>query len=257
MENKIISPQNNIVANISETEESLREAALKSLINTPIPNEELMDTIPLFLNRHILQRILFLDKIYQNILNLNGVIMEFGVRWGANLATLALLRSIYEPYNPFRKIIGFDTFDGFPEVHTHDGEDVSIAVGSHTVTKDYEEYLSSILSLIEKSAPISHLKKFELVKGDAVDTVENYIMRHQETLVSLAYFDFDIYLPTIKVLETIKPRLLNGSILAFDELNYTRYPGETIAFLEFFCGKNPKVIRSPISSAVSYVVYET
>ena len=64
MKNKIISPQNNIVANISETEEGLREAALQSLINTPIPNEELMDTIPLFLNRHILQRILFLDKIY-------------------------------------------------------------------------------------------------------------------------------------------------------------------------------------------------
>jgi len=257
MTEKFISQENNIVANISDTEEGLREAALRSLLETPIVNEELMDNIPLFLNRHLLQRILFLDKIYQNILTLNGVVMEFGVRWGANLATLALLRSIYEPYNPYRKIIGFDTFDGFPEIHPNDGQDVSVAVGSHKVTESYEEYLASILYMIEKSAPISHLKKFELVKGDAVQTVEDYIARHQETLVALAYFDFDIYLPTIKVLESIKPRLLNGSILAFDELNYARYPGETLAFLEFFCGRNPKVIRSPLSSAVSYVIYET
>ena len=39
--------------------------------------------------------------------------MEFGVRWGQNLITLNNLRGIYEPFNHSRKIIGFDTFEGF------------------------------------------------------------------------------------------------------------------------------------------------
>ena len=36
--------------------------------------------------------------------------MEFGVEWGSTLSLLIKLRSIHEPYNYSRKIIGFDTF---------------------------------------------------------------------------------------------------------------------------------------------------
>ena len=39
--------------------------------------------------------------------------MEFGVEWGSTLSLLIKLRSIHEPYNYSRKIIGFDTFSGF------------------------------------------------------------------------------------------------------------------------------------------------
>ena len=51
---------------------------------------------------------------YIKIIHKEGVIMEFGIRWGQNTALLAALRGLYEPYNIKRKIkIGFDIFDGF------------------------------------------------------------------------------------------------------------------------------------------------
>jgi len=53
--------------------------------------------------------------LYRMIFDVPGVIMEFGVHRGRRLALLAALRGGYEPYNPHRRIIGFDTFTGFPQ----------------------------------------------------------------------------------------------------------------------------------------------
>ena len=36
--------------------------------------------------------------------------------------------------------------------------------------------------------PMSHLKRFELVKGDAAETIPQYLKAHPETIVSLADF---------------------------------------------------------------------
>jgi hypothetical protein len=36
------------------------------------------------------------------------------------MALFTTLRNIYEPYNMSRKIIGFDTFEGFPSVSPQD-----------------------------------------------------------------------------------------------------------------------------------------
>ena len=68
------------------------------------------------LKRQSLSRILYHDFLYQKIVNVPGVICEFGVQWGATLAQLINLRGIHEPFNHSRKVYGFDTFEGFPEV---------------------------------------------------------------------------------------------------------------------------------------------
>ena len=47
--------------------------------------------------------------------------MEFGTRWGPNLAQFPALRGIYEPFNRHGKGIGFDTFSGFPKIENQDG----------------------------------------------------------------------------------------------------------------------------------------
>ena len=73
------------------------------------------------LKRNTLARILYLDDIYKKILDKPGVVCEFGVQWGATLSTLMNLRSIYEPYNGSRTIFGFDTFQGFADLHDNDG----------------------------------------------------------------------------------------------------------------------------------------
>ena len=223
---------------------------------SPIIQEETLNNLGLFINRKNLSRIIFMHNMYQKILDVNGIVMEFGVRWGQNLSLFQNFRGMYEPFNHTRKIVGFDTFKGFPSVDAKDGNSEVAAAGSYSVTDKYEEYLSQILDYHEKESPISHLKKYELVKGDATKSLEDYLKKHPETIVALAYFDFDIYEPTKRCLELIKTRLGKGSIIGFDELNHPEFPGETIAFDELLGISNYKIIRSPITPLPSYIVIE-
>ena len=88
--------------------------------NAPIPNEELFSNIGLFIDRRNISRILWINELYSQITELHGNIIEFGTRFGANLSLFTSFRGIYEPYNYNRKIIAFDTFEGFPELDKKD-----------------------------------------------------------------------------------------------------------------------------------------
>ena len=83
----------------------------------------------------------------------------------------------------------------------------------------YEIFLDKVIQLQESVNPLNHIKKFEVIKGDAVTKLDDYLNEHPETIVALAYFDFDIYKPTKQCLELISSRLTKGSVIGFDELN--------------------------------------
>ena len=220
-----------------------------------IPKPEILSNLGLFLNSKNLSRILFMNYLYQKIIDVQGVVFDLGTRWGQNLSLFSSYRGIYEPYNRHRKIIGFDTFKGFIEVTPEDGESDLMNPGNVTVSANYENYLNEIMKCHEQDNPLSHIKKFSIVKGDANITVPDYIESNPETIISLAYFDFDVYKPTAKVLETIIPRLTRGSVLGFDELNDPDSPGETIALMEKIGLNNIKLKRYRYSSRVSYFVF--
>ena len=238
----------------SEKELAGRDSFFNLFRNAPIPDAELLDNAGLFINRQNLSRILFMHELYQKIVPIHGVIMEFGVRWGQNLALFESFRGIYEPYNYNRKLIGFDTFSGFPEMHEKDGGKTD--KGAYNVTSNYESYLEKVLSYHETESPIPHKKKFELVKGDATVTIDNYLAEHPETIVAFAYFDFDIYLPTKKCLEAIMDRVTKGSVIAFDELNCPDFPGETAALKEVIGLAKYSIRRSPLNPLCSYIVID-
>lgn len=245
-----------ILTKSSEEEKNFRSKFIEQFKNTPIPDNEILSNLVLFQNRQSISDLLFKHEMYKKILEVNGVIMEFGVRWGKNLALFESLRGIYEPHNYTRKIIGFDTFEGFPSVHKKDGDSEIIQKGSFSVTEGYERYLEEILNYHEKESPISHIKKFELIKGDATLTLERYLNENPQTIIALAYFDFDIYEPTKKCLELIKNHITKGSIIGFDELNHGDFPGETIALKEVFGLDKFRIIRTPFSTYCSYIVVE-
>lgn len=226
----------------------------KRLRESSIPDNELLDNIGVYLTRQALSRINFMQELYKKIVPVHGVIMEFGVRWGQNMALFSTLRGIHEPYNYNRKIIGFDTFEGFPSVSNEDG--ASVSKGDYGVTSGYENELSGILSFHEQNSPIPHKKKHELVKGDAIESLPAYLNRHPETVIALAYFDFDLYKPTKACLEAILPYLTKGSVLAFDELNCPEFPGETLALKEVLGLSKYAIRRDPNSPLTSYLVIE-
>lgn len=240
----------------SSEESQVRDEFVRTFRECPIPDSEILGNLGLFLSSKNLSRILFMNHLYQQIIDIQGIVIEFGVRWGQNSSLFAALRGIYEPFNRHRKIVGFDTFKGFPALTAKDGRSKLMRVGADSVTKNYVQYLARVMELQEKDNPLGHIKKFELVAGDAVVEIDKYLTAHPETIVALAYFDFDLYEPTRKCLEAIRPHLVRGSLLGFDELNDPDSPGETVALKEVLGLNKIHLKRFRYASRVSYMVVE-
>lgn len=43
---------------------------------------ELIGNLPMFIKRQDLSRLFFFKEIYEKIVNIHGMVIEFGVRWG-------------------------------------------------------------------------------------------------------------------------------------------------------------------------------
>ena len=240
----------------SSNEISRRKKLFEMLRICPIPNAELLENLGLFVSKADFSNMLYIHELYKKQLDIHGIIIEFGVRWGRNLALFETFRGIYEPFNWNRKIVGFDTFKGFSSVSDKDGNADIASVSSYNVTKNYELYLEKILDLHEQEGVILNRKGYELIKGDASIKIKDYLYKHPETIISLAYFDMDIYKPTKECLKIIQKHLTKGSIVAFDELNFDIFPGETIALKEVFGLDKYKLIHTQYSSTRSYLIID-
>lgn len=240
----------------SEEESKLRNSFVQHFRDCPISDADILQNLGLFLTSKNLSRILFMHHIYTLQIPVHGVIMEFGTRWGQNLALFAALRGIYEPFNRMKKIIGFDTFAGLKNVNLYGkNEDGStLHEADFSCTLGYAKYLDRVMDFQEKDNPLSHVKKYSIQEGDASIQLEKYLKTFFETVISLAFFDFDIYQPTRNCLEMIKPHLVKGSVLAFDEICDHDAPGETKALNEVFGLNNIRLQRFPQASRVSYFI---
>ena len=206
--------------------------------------------------RQDIARFLVRYEIFKECLPVNGSSVECGVYAGAGLMSWMQFSSILEPYNYMRKVIGFDTFEGFPSIHEKDlkGTSQYLEPGAlQTADGTYGELLR-LADIHDHNRPLGHLPKIELVQGDACRTMPDYIERNPHLLVSLLYLDFDIYEPTKAALDHLYPRVVRGGIVAFDELNCEQYPGETTAMLEVV--GMPALRRLPYDPMISYFVKE-
>ena len=84
-------------------------------------------------------------------------------------------------------------------------------------------------------------------------TIPAFLKENQHTLVSLLYLDFDIYEPIKLAIKEFLPRMPKGSIIAFDELNDPKYPGETVALLEELDLNNYKLESMPFEPHISWI----
>ena len=238
----------------SPTEVEAYERIVRSFRNWPISDKEVLKDLPLFLTRQTLGHTLFIHHLYQQILDVPGSIFEFGVSWGRTTNLFLALRSMLEPYNFGRFVYGFDTFSGFPNVDENDGGNSMVNKGSLDLPAGYQSYLTEVLDAQCLLAPRGDTPRFELIEGDATETLPIFLEKNPHVMCSLAYFDFDLYKPTIECLKAIEERLTERSILVFDEFSFNVFPGETIAVREFFDGKRYKLKRFPYVPYAAYAV---
>jgi len=190
-----------------------------------------------FVTRQTLSRFLVRYELFKQIKEVKGSIIECGVHYGGGIMAWAKLSSALEPYAIHRKVIGFDTFDGFPEISKEDKSSQDHAQLKDGGFKSHNHIYDELIECIEQynsNRFLNQFDKIELVKGDANITIPQYIEDNQHLLVSLLFLDFDIYQPTKTALENFVDRMPKGAIIAFDEINNQYWKGETMAMLEYF-----------------------
>jgi len=216
---------------------------------------EQIDGFPKYASRQSLAKFLTKYEIFKRILHVNGSIVECGVLHGAGLLAWAKLSSILEPVNHTRKVIGFDTFSGFPNVTPEDtGPGASTHLVAGGLTGSTLDNVAEAVAIYDMNRPLGHIPKVELVKGDITETAPEYLKKNQHLVVSLLYLDLDLYAPTKAAIKAFLPRMPMGAIVCFDELNARSFPGETAAVNEALGLDNLRIQRFPFDPYVSFAV---
>lgn len=196
-------------------------------------------------------------ELFRRALEVKGSIVECGVRGGGGLFAWAKLCSTFEPFALHRRIIGFDTFAGFPSLAEQDTpargfELAERRVGGWALAHDVYGELSELVALYDRRRILGEIPKIELVRGDACETIPAYVRENRHLLVALLFLDFDLYAPTRTALEHLLPRMPKGAILAFDEVNSAFWPGETEALLERLDLRGLRLRKFPFDANIAW-----
>lgn len=218
---------------------------------------EKLENFPKYVSSTTIARFLCKYEIFKHVLGVQGSIIECGVLYGGGLMTWAQLSAVLEPMNHQRKIIGFDTFSGFPSIAKEDMiQTTSELVKPGGLAIDSFQDLKECIQIYDMYRPLSHIWKVKLVKGDAKETIPRFIQNNPHTVVSLLYLDFDIFEPTSVALDYFVDRIPKGGIIAFDQLNSESFHGETVAAIKKLGISNLRIQRPLLSTSISYAILE-
>jgi hypothetical protein len=193
--------------------------------------ETKLDNFTKYIRRQKLTRLLALYEIFKRIVNVKGSIVECGVYRGFTLMAWANISAVLEPANLTRRIYGFDTFEGFPDVSKEDSNAIMKPQKGQLLADAYEE-LQELVEAYDSNRFLGHLRKIHLIKGDVALTIPDFIANNRHLVVSLLFLDLDLYEPTKIAIEHFLPRMPKGAVIAFDELDNPIWPGETCALLD-------------------------
>jgi len=218
--------------------------------------ESKMENFPKYVKRQNLTRFMALYELFKKVIDVKGSVVECGVNHGYGVMTWSKLSAILEPVNLTRRIYGFDTFEGFPGVSNKDKSEYSDHVKPGDLASDSYNEINELSKIHDSTRFLGHINKVELVKGDAVKTIPEFIKKNPHLIVSLLYLDFDLYEPTKVALENFLPRMPKGSLIAFDELDNPLWPGETQAMLEVLAENKLRIQRLPFDPYVGFAIID-
>jgi hypothetical protein len=156
-----------------------------------------------------------------------GDVAEFGVAVGVSFIAFVRILDILErglPRRERRKLYGFDSFEGRPELSESDFDSSApnavMQKGGFHSRRGYQP----LFDFVEKN------ENAFLIKGWFDQTLPRFLEDNPHTHFAFVHMDADLYESTRTVLEQIWERVNPGGVILFDELNHRDYPGETVAF---------------------------
>ena len=160
-------------------------------------------------------------------------IVEAGIGKGNTFLFLSL---IAEKLNT--KIIGFDSFCGFPEIKNP----LDRRIGKKKLKKGQWNVSSknSIKNKLRNSCIGEDfiVNNVELVEGYFEDSLKNFDKKKK---IFFLHLDVDLYSSYKTCLENLWENLIEGGIVVFDEYNDSKWPDAKVAIDKFFTSKNRKV----------------
>jgi len=203
------------------TPESVKaRAELFELLKTyPGTAEEAERSLGLFLRASLLSRLFGIRELYERIVSIPGAILDIGTWRGQTAVLCENLRAIFEPLNCTRRIVCFDTFEGYRGFSHRDTQTDYHGEGTYNVGTTYASYLENLLLLHEKNNVMGHNNGKHAVKaGDCRETIPSFFSENPHEFVALAFFDLNAYEPTEEAFEHVFRRLVPGGIIAFWQL---------------------------------------
>lgn len=227
---------------------------MNSYNSTP---EEKERSLGLFLRGSLLARVLAITDIYRKIIDLPGIVMDIGTWRGQTAVVCENLRAIYEPLHFNRRIVCFDTFEGYAGFSDKDTATALHKDGTYGVGgNDYAEFLRQLLVLHEKSNAMGHYNnKHQVIQGDCRIEIPNYFNENSSEFVALAFFDVNAYDPTLKAFEAVWERLVPGGICAFWQLTRVTIPAEGRVYADNILNKiGHRIHRAETYPGLCYIV---
>tara|TARA_B110000263_G_scaffold232930_1_gene229376 strand:+ start:102 stop:758 length:657 start_codon:yes stop_codon:yes gene_type:complete len=186
-------------------------------------------------------------ELFKMSAKIPGSIIECGVFKGNSLIRFASFREL--GISKSKKIIGFDMFGKFPETNFQKDKKIRKEFinthGSEGITK---QQLIKVL----KQKKID--QKIELIKGNIIQTIPNYVKKYPKLKISFLNLDSDTYEAAKIILEYLYPKITKGGVLLLDD--YGVWPGETKAVDEYFKNKKVKIKKSSFSNTPLYIIKE-
>lgn len=223
------------VVSYSDSESVLARKEIYRLMNTYRATEDEKErSLGLFLRGSLLARILAITDIYKKIVDIPGAIFDVGTWRGQTAVVCENLRAIYEPLHFNRRIVCFDTFEGYQGFSEKDRATALHKDGTYGVGgDDYAELLRHLLVQHEKCNAMGHNNgKHMVIKGDCRETIPGFFAENPNEYVALAFFDVNSYEPTLKAFEDVWAKLVPGGIVAFWQLTRNTIPAEARVYAE-------------------------
>lgn len=133
--------------------------------------------------------------------NVKGDIIELGIHEGN---TSLLIKKILDVFNIKKKLYLLDHFKGL--IH-YEKEDTKLSEKFKGKYVGKEKQIRAFLNFF-------NFKNYKIINKDATTLKPGYF---KDKKFSFAYFDMDLYLPTLKALVAIDQNMSKGSYIVFDQ----------------------------------------
>lgn len=182
---------------------------------------DLISNYGLFSGETNLFKTLTMYELLKQTSTVKGDVIEFGLYMGNNSL---LIKKILNLFNIKKKLILLDHFKGL--IHFEKNE--------KKVTKKYKNTYKGNINQILGFLNFFKFRNFKIINKDASLLYPGFFKKQK---FSLAYFDMDLYLPTIKALNSISGNISKGGYIVFDE-GLKKFWKERIAIKEFLKNNN-------------------